>query len=181
MSRYPRGPVPRPVAREVNREAPERNCSGNLACFARNRPDRWVLHPRTQRGQQRQNPPAPPAVASGSAVLDAYGLIGIDGTHGFPKRTGHRKRVATRPQDHTQGIAQHERIRHVDRRRRRLMETDIGCVAHDTDFGSASRCGVSGFAPAARLLFVLLTRIVGTFGNNSTGEAIWQSWECLLT
>ena len=66
--------------------------------------------------------------------VDADGLIGIDGTHGFPNRTGHRKWVGTRPQDHIQGIAQHESVRHVDRRRRRLMETDIGCVAHDTDY-----------------------------------------------
>ena len=35
--------------------------------------------------------------------------------------------------DHIQGIAQHERVRDVDRRRRRLMEPDIGCVADHTD------------------------------------------------
>ncbi len=43
------------------------------------------------------------------------------------------KWVATRPQDHIQ-VNRSAWAVPADRRRRRLMETDIGCVADDTDY-----------------------------------------------
>ena len=148
MSRYPRGPVPRPVAREVNREAPERNCSGNLACFARNRPDRRGLTSANPAWSSREYKPlrARPALP---ARLRLCRRLRVDWDRRYarlPEANGHRKRSRTRPQDHIQGIAQHEGYG-MYRRRRRLMETDIGVLP--TTPTSASRCGVSGFATGA--------------------------------
>ena len=82
--------------------------------------------------QQRHEPLTGPTRACQLVFRCAYPvhwLIWIDGTHRLPNRSGHRTGIVTRSQDHIQGIAQHERVRHVDRRRRRLMETDIGCVS----------------------------------------------------